>query len=218
VPEFGYWTIRGLGAPCRMMFYYCKVNFTDKLYDCGVAPDFDKTCWTDVKETMGMEYPNLPYLIDGQTKISETAAILQYIAKKWRPELLGRNSAEVGRVNMLWAHVLKVKMDTTIPCYTGKSAEEVIDIGRPLLAKLVETMGDSKFIAGDNLTWLDFYFAECFDMLDKVSDGLFGAEFPSLQTYWERFICQDNLAEAWADDSKLMKTPFNNKMAGLLNE
>lgn len=218
MPEFGYWTIRGLGAPCRMMFYYCKVNFTDKLYDCGVAPDFDKTCWTDVKETMGMEYPNLPYLIDGQTKISETAAILQYIAKKWRPELLGRNSAEVGRVNMLWAHVLKVKMDTTIPCYTGKSAEEVIDIGRPLLAKLVETMGDSKFIAGDNLTWLDFYFAECFDMLDKVSDGLFGAEFPSLQTYWERFICQDNLAEAWADDSKLMKTPFNNKMAGLLNE
>ena len=25
MPVFGYWAIRGLGAPCRMMFYYCNV-------------------------------------------------------------------------------------------------------------------------------------------------------------------------------------------------
>lgn len=70
---------------------------------------------------MGLEYPNLPYLIDGETSLTETAAIMQYIAKKWRPELLGRNAAEVGRINMLWAHVLKLKNDTTIPCYQGKA-------------------------------------------------------------------------------------------------
>ena len=188
VPVFGYWAIRGLGAPCRMMFYFCKVQFADRTFECGDAPDFDKSCWTDVKETLGLEYPNLPYLIDGDTKLTETAAIMQYIAKKWRPELLGRNAVEVGRINMFWAHVLKLKMDTTIPCYTGKSSEEIIDVGRPLLAKIVDVMGDSNFIAGENITWLDFYFAECLDMLNTLSDGLFFAEFPSMQTYWERFI------------------------------
>lgn len=218
-PEFGYWSIRGLGAPCRMMFYYCNVDFEDKLYECGDAPDFDKSCWTDVKETMGMEYPNLPYLIDGETKISETAAIMQYIAKKWKPELLGRDAAELGRVNMLWAHVMDLKMKSTIPCYTGDgNADAILDAVRPILAKLVESMGESSFIAGENPTWLDFYFAENLDMLDKLGDGLFFAEFPGLQTYWERFIALPSLAEAWADDSKLMKQPFNNKMARNLNE
>lgn len=218
MPVLGYWKIRGLGAPCRMILYYCKVDFADRLFEAGDAPDFDKTCWTDVKETMGMDYPNLPYMIDGETKITETAAIMMYIAKKWRPELMGRSAAELGRVQMLWAHVLKLKMDFTMPCYMGKSAEEVIDISRPLLAKLVEVMGESNFVGGENVTWLDFYFAECVDNLDKLSDGLFYAEFPSLQNYWDRFVALDGLAEAWADDSKLMKNPFNNKMAGLLNE
>ena len=64
---------------------------------------------------------------------------------------------------------------------------------------------------------MDFYFAEVIDMLDKLSVGLFYAEFPALKSYWARFISMENLAEAWADDAKLMKTPFNNPYAKLLN-
>lgn len=218
MPELGYWSIRGLAAQIRMMFYYLNVNFEDKIYDCGPAPDFDRSCWTDVKFTMGMEYPNLPYLIDGETKITETTGIMQYIAKKYQPELLGRNAAELGRVHMLAAHVGDLKGKATTPCYMGGEQEAIIESCRPVLSKIVDAMGDSEWIAGANLTWLDFYFAELVDMLDKLTDGLFNAEFPSLQTYWERFIALPNLAEAWADDSKLMKTPFNNKMAKYLNE
>ncbi len=118
---------------------------------------------------------------------------------------------------MLWDAVLKLKMTSTGPCYMGESSqEEIIDTCRPVLAKLVQAMGNSKWIAGDNLTWLDFYFAENLDMLNKLTDGLFYAEFPSMQDYWDRFIALENLAGAWADDTKLMKTPFNNKMARFL--
>ena len=41
-PILGYWKIRGLGAQIRYMFAYCSVNFEDKMYECGDAPDFDK--------------------------------------------------------------------------------------------------------------------------------------------------------------------------------
>ena len=61
-PVLGYWNIRGLGAQIRYMFAYCKVDFDDKTYECGNAPDYDRSTWTNVKETMGYEYPNLPYL------------------------------------------------------------------------------------------------------------------------------------------------------------
>ena len=84
---------------------------------------------------------------------------------------------------------------------------------RPLLEKIFEVMGDKPWIAGQNLTWLDFYFAELLDLLNTISDGLFNTEFPTMQAYWERFIALPNLADAWEDDTKCMKSPFNKKMA-----
>ena len=142
---------------------------------------------------------------------------MQYIAKKYSPALLGANAAEVGRIGMLLDKVHTLKMKATIPCYTTGEKEGTIAECRPLLAKIVEVMGDSQWIAGPNLTWLDFYFAELVDMLNALTEGSFNTEFPTLQAYWDRFIALPNLAEAWADDSKCMKAPFNNKMAHFLN-
>ena len=119
---------------------------------------------------------------------------------------------------MLLDKVHSLKMKATIPCYVSGDAEALIEDCRPLLAKIVEVMGESEWIAGANLTWLDFYFAELIDLLNAITDGLFNAEFPAMQAYWDRFIALPNLAEAWADDTKCMKTPFNNKMAKLCNE
>ena len=99
------------------MFHYLNVNFADIKYEQGGAPDHDRSAWTDVKETLGLEYPNLPYLIDGEVKITETVAIMQYIAKKYRPTLLGMSAAEIGRISMLLDKVRDLKMKATIPCY-----------------------------------------------------------------------------------------------------
>jgi len=142
---------------------------------------------------------------------------MQYIAKKYRPSLLGANAAEVGRVIMLADKVHTLKMKATGPCYGTGDAEAIIEECRPLLAKIIEIMGDSEWIAGPNLTWLDFYFAELCDLLNAISDGLFYAEFPTTQAYWDRFTSLPNLGEAWADDTKCMKAPFNNKIAKILN-
>jgi len=78
-------------------------------------------------------------------------------------------------------------------------------------------MGNDTWIAGPNLSWLDFYFGELLDLLNSITDGLFYAEFPTTYAYWERFISLPNLSSAWADDTKCMKRPFNNKMAMILN-
>lgn len=74
------------------------------------APDFDPSDWTNEKEKLGLDFPNvgdgwgmggqggegaggvrgltppcppqLPYLIDGPTKLTQSNAILRYIARK----------------------------------------------------------------------------------------------------------------------------------------
>ena len=54
-----------------------EADYEEEVYECGDAPDFDKSCWFDVKFTLGLEFPNLPYLMDGNIKITQTIAILQ---------------------------------------------------------------------------------------------------------------------------------------------
>jgi len=48
---------------------------------------WDRTEWTNVKATAefqdGFAFPNLPYLVDGDVKISQSTAMLKYIARKF---------------------------------------------------------------------------------------------------------------------------------------
>jgi len=91
------------------------------MYSAGPAPDFDRSQWLNEKFTLGLDFPNLPYLIDESVKVTETMAIMKYICAKWKPELLGSNPEILAHTEMISAFVLKLKEVSTMPCYTGKS-------------------------------------------------------------------------------------------------
>ena len=74
--QIGYWNIRGLAAGMRYMMKYMGQEYEMVGYQQGEAPDYDSSCWKDVKFTLGLEFPNLPYLIDGDFKLTETVAIV----------------------------------------------------------------------------------------------------------------------------------------------
>jgi glutathione S-transferase len=78
----GYWDIRGLAQPIRLALEHSGLEWEDKLYVTGPAPTFDKTCWFSVKETLGFDFPNLPWMVDGNVKLTQTMAILRYVARK----------------------------------------------------------------------------------------------------------------------------------------
>jgi glutathione S-transferase len=48
-----------LAQPIRLLLAYLDIEFEDKYYVCGPAPDFDKSCWFDVKHTLGFDFPNV---------------------------------------------------------------------------------------------------------------------------------------------------------------
>jgi len=43
--DIGYWNIRGLAAPLRMMATYSGIPFKDIQYDYGGAPEYPGTEW-----------------------------------------------------------------------------------------------------------------------------------------------------------------------------
>ena len=58
---------------------------------CLLAGMYSYTDWKDDKANDELAFWNLPHIIDGKTKITESVAVHQYIAMKGnRPEVLGK--------------------------------------------------------------------------------------------------------------------------------
>jgi len=72
----GYWNLRGRGQVLRLLLAYTGLKWTDKTY--AEAGNWfgggDKT-------KLGLDFPNLPYLIKGDFKLTESSAIAKYIVK-----------------------------------------------------------------------------------------------------------------------------------------
>ena len=93
---FGYWGLSGLGNPIRYLLSYLEADFKDEVYT-----DFDKWFKAD-KAGLGIPLANLPYLIDGGFKLSESTAILKYLPKRFnKTDLLGKTTEDQARVDQL---------------------------------------------------------------------------------------------------------------------
>jgi len=61
----GYWNIRSFVEPSRLLLHYTKTSFTNKVYRSSDE-------WLKDKHSLGLDFPNLPYLIDGHFKINSS--------------------------------------------------------------------------------------------------------------------------------------------------
>lgn len=99
------------------MLEYIGIKFEDKEYSCGPAPDFDRSDWLKVKYTLGLDFPNLPYYIDGDVKLSQSVCIMRYIGMKHMPSLCGVTLEEKTRVDMLSDEIADFRRGFTGLCY-----------------------------------------------------------------------------------------------------
>ena len=71
--KLGYWGIRGAGQVSRLLLAYTKADWENIAYA-------DPNEWFGKdKNNLGLDFPNLPYLIYGDIKTSESSAIARYI-------------------------------------------------------------------------------------------------------------------------------------------
>ena len=132
-PTLGYWKIRGLAAQIRYILHYANVDFTDCQYEQGDAPDFSRESWFSVKSTLGLDFPNLPYWIDSDVKLTETSAITKYVCKKYCPELLPQTDAELGAVEMCGNIVNELKWAAVMPQYQQEDRAVAYNAAKPKL-------------------------------------------------------------------------------------
>lgn len=74
VATLGYFDLRGLAEPIRYLLKYVGVKFNDKRYEFGEGStmqelDNIRKYWYTDKYNLGLDFPNVPYYIDGDVKV-----------------------------------------------------------------------------------------------------------------------------------------------------
>ena len=168
----GYWALRGRGTMVRLALEYTGAKYSEKRYSFETAPLW----FGDHKQSLGIEMPNMPYMIDGEQRFSESNAMMRHIARKFKPELLGNGPADEARHD----HVYEVLADFTERLFefvTDKTFEENraknVESINLLLGKLDTFIGpDSAFIVGDYITLVDLLAHDLFDRLELIDKAL----------------------------------------------
>ncbi|KAM5181564.1 glutathione S-transferase Mu 4 [Mantella aurantiaca] len=213
----GYWDIRGLAHAIRMLLEYTGTPFEDKQYVQGEAPDFDKSQWLDEKDKLGLDFPNLPYLIDGDVKLTQSNTILRYIAHKHG--LGGETESEKNNVSLIENQVMDFRMALVSVAYNPQFET----LKGPYLEKLPVVLerfshflGKRHWFAGDKITFADFLM---YDVLDqhRMLDSNCLKSFPNLQNFLTRFEALPAIA-AYMKSPRFMKTPINSRIAFWANK
>ncbi|CAG9314993.1 unnamed protein product [Blepharisma stoltei] len=185
-PILGYWEIRGYAEPLRMLLAHFGVAFEDKQYILGPAPDFDRSDWLNVKETLGFDFPNLPYFIDENIKLTETLAIYEYICAKYNPSYLGNTIVEKAYVAMITGVLRDFNSAIGRACYSQDAATLIplaLESQKPVLARFVKYIEGKTFLVGDHPTYVDFYFYESLDRLDAIDPSYLAGISPLFEAY-----------------------------------
>lgn len=209
----GYWDIRGLAHAIRLLLEYTDSPYEEKKYSMlGNGPDYDRSQWLNEKFKLGLDFPNLPYLIDGTRKLTQSNAILRYIARKHN--LCGETEEEKIRVDMLENEVMDLRMYNIRTCYSPDFEKQKPEFLKALPDKMKlfsQFLGKKSWFAGDKLTYVDFLAYDLLDVLRLFEPTCLDA-FPNLKDFLARFEGLKKIA-AYMKSGRFLRTPVYSKAA-----
>ena len=127
----GYWKIRGLISPVKYILEYLGKDYNAVDYEQGDGPEFSRESWLQDKPNLGLDFPNLPYLLDGDVKITESSAMLRYIANKYGDQSFsGKNAKDKAIVDMMYGVVSDIKSAVGPHMYGTGDKNAVIEISK----------------------------------------------------------------------------------------
>mmetsp|Transcript_34042 Transcript_34042/g.70276 ORF Transcript_34042/g.70276 Transcript_34042/m.70276 type:complete len:240 (+) Transcript_34042:78-797(+) len=194
----GYAPVRGLGAPITMICSYSGEDFDVKHYE-GVenklgVDDWREGWWAD-KPLLEKKnaFINIPYIVDGETIVSQSNAVLSYLGRKYN--LLGSSPAELTKSEQALCEMMDLRNSVVRIVYGAKDAYESSAKAHftetvPLFYRKIELwlqQQDTPYLAGPTITAPDFHLWEMLDQHELWSTALGVAQplasYPRLKAF-----------------------------------
>jgi glutathione S-transferase len=99
-----------MGQPSRMVLHYTGMDYEDESYVQGA-----NSAWQGKKFKLGLEFPNLPYFIDGHLRLTQSNAILRHLGRV--NNLYGSNDNESSTIDMLVDTAIEMKVGMAMIVY-----------------------------------------------------------------------------------------------------
>lgn len=206
----GYWGVRGAGQISRLLLAYTGAAWEDVKY---TSPDqwFGKD-----KLEIGFNFPNLPYLIDGDLKLTETSAIHRYIPKRFgKGDLLGKDLKDQATVDNIIGVFNDVK-SAIAPLFWDKEWQSKVEAALtkidPKLDALAKFYGEKEFALG-YLTLADFYVADFSNYLEKIAPEVLN-KYGFIKRTREAFESLPEIKNYYAQENAV-KAPFTSPSAAI---
>lgn len=206
----GYWNIRAKGEPVRLMLNYLGVPYEEVNY----YKTDDKSDWIAVKPKIGIPFANLPYLIDGDVKLSESYAIMRYLGRKHK-KLYPETEHENILCDQLQGVLYDFRSSYTKTLYDRVSHEEsktkfLADFPQKM-SNFETLLSGSLWLCGDRLMYVDFMFAEFLSCLQLwLPECLLPYE--NVHKYLERFDSLEPIAR-YKSSGRFRRLPILRKVA-----
>ncbi|XP_070343098.1 glutathione S-transferase Mu 2-like isoform X2 [Equus asinus] len=171
--------------------------------------------WSTQTQTMrkrSTRSGTLPYLIDGAHKITQSNAILRYIARKHN--LCGETEEEKIRVDILENEIMDTRMALARLCYNPdfeKLKPEYLEALPETMKLFSQFLGKRPWFAGDKLTYVDFLAYDLVDELHMFEPMCLDA-FPNLKDFIARFEGLKKIS-AYMKSSRFLPSPIYAKFA-----
>ena len=192
-------------------------EWEDKLYTFGHAPNLDRSQWLNDKPNLGLDFPNLPYLFDGDVKISQSITILRYLGRKYG--LDGKTEQEKIRIDLVEQQLCDYRSQQIFSAPNFEEVKDTYKSGLPdKLAALSKFLGDHEFFAGSNNSYVDFFAYEWLDLQRTFAPGVLD-NFANLSSFMKRIEELPKVKEYMASN-RFISWPFNGapaKWGGALN-
>ena len=94
-----------LGQPCRMLLHYTDTEYEDTVWEVT-----KREFWMQAKakNDFDLDFPNLPYWVDGNIKLTQSTAIMRHLARK--NGLYGLTDSHASEIDMLIDTSMDLKM------------------------------------------------------------------------------------------------------------
>jgi len=184
-PTLGYWDIRGNTEAIRLVLTYAGIDFNDKRYSF-VKGEEPRAQWFAEKFTLNLPFPNLPYWVEGDLKITQSTAILRHAARK--AGLTAKNETEQTKLEALEQQAVDLRSAATGLFYNPQFDSLKADFAKTVPEKFQpwsQYLGENKYLTGDQVTYVDFVFWDLLQVYQKFEPTALQT-FPNLKAYFER--------------------------------